>query len=370
MTPASPKPAFHPEPRSNDVPALKLALANQLVYSIGKDPASAQPQDWLHAAILTVRERLVERWMATTRAQYAQDVKRVYYLSMEFLMGRTFSNALLALELHDNLKQALQELGQDLDLLAEQEPDAALGNGGLGRLAACFLDSMATLGVAGFGYGIRYDYGMFKQQIVDGRQVETPDYWLSSGNAWEFPRPEVQYQVGFGGSVTQDGERYHWQAAEVVQAMAYDSIVPGYATQATNTLRLWSAKASAEMNLAAFNQGNYMQAVEEKNHSENVSRVLYPDDSSLAGRELRLRQEYFFCSASMQDLVRRFLMTHTDWNQFANKVAIHLNDTHPTLAVPELLRILLDEYHLPWPQAWQITQNTFSYTNHTLMQEA
>jgi glycogen phosphorylase len=365
---------FHYDHLSSDVASLKMALANQLIYHIGKDPGTAKAQDWLHAATLTVRDRLVERWMDTTRAQYTQDVKRVYYLSMEFLIGRTFSNALLALGLHDNLKQALHELGVDINLLAELEPDAALGNGGLGRLAACFLDSMATLGVAGFGYGIRYDYGMFKQQIIDGRQVESPDYWLASGNAWEFPRPEVQYKVGFGGHVEQhseqQGEQRRWHPAQVVQAMAYDSIVPGYATKATNTLRLWSARASEEIDLAAFNQGNYMSAVEQKNHSENVSRVLYPDDSTLAGRELRLRQEYFFCCASMQDLVRRYLSTHSDWDKFASKVAIHLNDTHPTLAVPELLRILLDDYHLAWHQAWEITQQTFSYTNHTLMQEA
>jgi starch phosphorylase len=383
---------------ATDVASLKRALANNLIYRIGKDPHAAQPHDWLQAAALTVREHMVEPWMANTRSHYAADVKRVYYLSMEFLMGRTFGNALLALDLQKNLSAALAELGQDLDLLAELEPDAALGNGGLGRLAACFLDSMATLGVAGFGYGIRYDYGMFKQQIVDGRQVESPDYWLRLGNAWEFARPEVTYPIRFGGHVEprqagQDGTAESgatkgtsvgtsvdasvdtsvgvlWHAAEEVQAMAYDSIVPGYGGQHTNTLRLWSARASEEIDLAVFNSGAYLAAVEQKNHSENVSRVLYPDDSTDSGRELRLKQEYFFCSASMQDLLRRHLASHADFSTLADKVAIHLNDTHPTLAVPELLRLLIDEYHVPWQAAWPMAQQIFSYTNHTLMQEA
>ncbi len=359
---------------ANDVPALKRAIANKLMYQVGKDPISARPEDWLQAAAFTVRDHLVERWMATTRAQYAQDVKRVYYLSMEFLMGRAFGNALLATELLGPIRQALSELDVDVDGLIELEPDAALGNGGLGRLAACFLDSMATLGVPGFGYGIRYDYGMFRQLIQDGRQVETPDYWLKNGNPWEFPRPEVTYRVRFGGRLEEQGSGaatvVRWLDTDDVLAMAYDTIVPGYGTQATNTLRLWSAKATEEMNLKAFNQGNYFGAVEGKNHSENVSRVLYPDDSTLSGRELRLRQEYFFVSASVQDLVRRYLRTHASFERLADKVSIHLNDTHPVLAIPELMRILLDEHRLPWAQAWALCQKVFSYTNHTLMHEA
>ncbi|MES2934554.1 MAG: glycogen/starch/alpha-glucan phosphorylase [Pseudomonadota bacterium] len=354
----------------NDAATLKRAIANKLVYSIGKDVVTARPLDWLNATTYAVRDRLVERWMSTTRAQYGQDAKRVYYLSMEFLIGRTFINALLALGVYDVVKQALQELDVDLEAIAELEPDAALGNGGLGRLAACFLDSMATLGVAGFGYGIRYEYGMFKQQIVDGNQVETPDYWLTGGNSWEFARPEVQYLVRFGGRIEQHGEVIQWIDTDDVHAMAYDTIIPGYATKATNTLRLWSAKASTEINLSAFNQGNYMGAVEQKNHSENVSRVLYPDDSTPSGRELRLRQEYFFVSASLQDLMRRFLSAHNDFDQLPSKVAIHLNDTHPVLAIPELLRILLDTHGLKWAKAWGLVQQVFSYTNHTLMQEA
>ncbi|WP_219211656.1 glycogen/starch/alpha-glucan phosphorylase [Variovorax boronicumulans] len=359
----------HPD---RDVAAFKRAVANKLIYAVGKDPVAASPDDWLNATALAVRDQLVERWMATTRASYAQDVKRVYYLSMEFLIGRTFTNALLALELQDIVKQALTDFGVDLAALAEREPDAALGNGGLGRLAACFLDSMATLGVPGFGYGIRYEYGMFRQKIVDGQQVETPDYWLTRGNPWEFQRPEVTYRVRFGGHVQKrdGGSAADWVDTHDVLAVAYDTIIPGYGTQATNTLRLWSARATEEIDLSAFNRGNYMQAVESKNHSENVSRVLYPDDSTASGRELRLHQEYFFVSASVQDLLRRYLRTHTTFDQLPDKVSIHLNDTHPVLAVPELMRLLLDEHGLDWDTAWGHTQKVFSYTNHTLMHEA
>ncbi|MCU4121649.1 glycogen/starch/alpha-glucan phosphorylase [Variovorax sp. N23] len=362
----------HPD---RDVAAFKRAVANKLIYAVGKDPVAASPDDWLNATALAVRDQLVERWMATTRASYAQDLKRVYYLSMEFLIGRTFTNALLALELQDIVKQALADFGVDIAALAEREPDAALGNGGLGRLAACFLDSMATLGVPGFGYGIRYEYGMFRQKIVDGQQVETPDYWLTRGNPWEFQRPEVTYRVRFGGHVqrredaTASGAA-DWVDTHDVLAVAYDTIIPGYGTQATNTLRLWSARATEEIDLSAFNRGNYMQAVESKNHSENVSRVLYPDDSTASGRELRLHQEYFFVSASVQDLLRRYLRTHTTFDALPDKVSIHLNDTHPVLAVPELMRLLLDEHGLDWDSAWAHTQKVFSYTNHTLMHEA
>jgi starch phosphorylase len=355
---------------ARDVPAFKRAISTKLMYQVGKDPVSARPEDWLHAVCYTVRDHLVERWMKTTRAQYAQDVKRVYYLSAEFLIGRTFSNALLALDLMPTIEQALRELDVDPAKLLDLEPDAALGNGGLGRLAACFLDSMATLGVPGFGYGIRYDYGMFRQQIVDGRQVEAPDYWLAHGNPWEFQRPEVTYRVRFGGHIEATGDTVRWVGTDDVLAMAYDTIIPGYGTEATNTLRLWSAKATEEMNLKAFNQGNYFGAVEGKNHSENVSRVLYPDDSTPSGRELRLRQEYFFCSASLQDVVRRYLRTHTGFDALPDKVSIHLNDTHPVLAIPELMRILVDDHQVPWAKAWTLSQKVFSYTNHTLMHEA
>ena len=353
-----------------DLESLKRLIANKLMFSVGKDPQSASPQDWLNAAAYAVRDQLVERWMKTTRAQYAQDSKRVYYLSMEFLVGRTFGNAMLALGLRARVEQALLDFGVDMAAISELEPDAALGNGGLGRLAACFLDSMATLNIPGFGYGIRYDYGMFRQTIVDGRQVEVPDYWLTQGNPWEFPRPEVVYRVQFGGHVEQLDGKSHWISAHDVQAMAYDTIIPGYDTQATNTLRLWSAKATHEIDLGAFNRGNYFTAVESKNHSENVSRVLYPDDSTPAGRELRLHQEYFFVSASVQDLLRRYCKTHEDFSQLPFKLSIHLNDTHPVLAIPELMRLLLDDHALPWDRAWSLCQGVFSYTNHTLMHEA
>lgn len=367
---ASASVTFEFDAPGRDLESLKRSIANKLMFVVGKDPEAARPEDWLHAAAYAVRDQLVERWMTTTRAQYAQDAKRVYYLSMEFLIGRTFSNAMLAVGLRERVKHALADFGVDIDAVTELEPDAALGNGGLGRLAACFLDSMATLNIPGFGYGIRYDYGMFKQTIVDGRQVEVPDYWLTHGNPWEFPRPEVNYRVQFGGHVVKVGDAYQWVDSHDVQAMAYDTIIPGYATKATNTLRLWSAKATQEIDLGAFNRGNYFAAVETKNHSENVSRVLYPDDSTASGKELRLHQEYFFCSASVQDLLRRYLRTHDNFENLPNKVSIHLNDTHPVLAIPELMRLLLDEHHLSWADAWRLCQGVFSYTNHTLMHEA
>ena len=368
---ATPTPVdFQFDAPGRDHESLKRAIANKLMFTVGKDPQAARPEDWLHAAAFAVRDQLVDRWMKTTRAQYAQDAKRVYYMSMEFLIGRTFGNAMVALGLRDRVKLALLDFGVDMDAITELEPDAALGNGGLGRLAACFLDSMATLNIPGFGYGIRYDYGMFRQTIVNGNQVEAPDYWLTHGNPWEFPRPEVTHRVQFGGRVVKEGTVYKWVDSHDVQAMAYDTIIPGYDTLATNTLRLWSARATEEIDLSAFNRGNYFAAVETKNHSENVSRVLYPDDSTPSGRELRLHQEYFFCSASVQDLLRRYLSRHSGFAQLPEKVSIHLNDTHPVLAIPELMRLLLDVHHLPWDTAWRLCQGVFSYTNHTLMHEA
>ncbi len=361
---------FHFDSPGRDLESLKRSIANKLMFTVGKDPKTSRPEDWLHAAAYAVRDLMVERWMKTTRAQYAQDSKRVYYMSMEFLIGRSFGNALIALGLRERVKHALRDFGVDMDAITELEPDAALGNGGLGRLAACFLDSMATLNIAGYGYGIRYDYGMFRQTIVDGSQVEVPDYWLTHGNPWEFPRPEVTFRVQFGGRIVKVGDGYQWKDSHDVLAMAYDTVIPGYDTAATNTLRLWSAKATEEMDLIAFNRGNYFEAVETKNHSENVSRVLYPDDSTPSGRELRLHQEYFFCSASVQDLLRRFLSSHDDFSKLPEKVSIHLNDTHPVLAIPELMRLLLDVHHLPWAEAWRLCQGVFSYTNHTLMHEA
>lgn len=356
---------------ASDVEALKRSISNNLRYRSAKIPLTATRGDWLLAAELAVRNRLVERWMRTARTYYEQNSKMVYYLSMEFLIGRTFHNALQALDISEDMKKALQDLAVDMEEISNHEPDAALGNGGLGRLAACFLDSMATLNLPNMGYGLRYEYGMFKQEIIDGYQVETPDYWLlTRGNPWEFPRPEVQFHVRYGGHIRQEGGRARWVDTHSVLAMAYDTIIPGYGTECATTLRLWSAKAASEINLADFNQGNYASAVEAKNMSENITRVLYPDDSTPHGRELRLRQEYFFVSASVQDMVRRHQLNHSSFDNLAESISIHLNDTHPVLAVPELMRVLVDEQGLRWDHAWSLTQRIFSYTNHTLMSEA
>ncbi len=362
---------FHFDPvNRNDPESLRHYVANRLLYSVGKDPITATQSDWYTALAQVARDRLVERWMETTRKQYDQKVKRVYYLSMEFLVGRALTNSLMSIGLYDDLAKTLAESGLDLDECREQEPDPGLGNGGLGRLAACFLDSMATVGLPSFGYGIRYDYGMFAQHIHNGYQVEQPDDWLKNGNPWEFPRPQVTFPIHFGGVVQHDPDGPRWVETEQVLAMAYDMIVPGHGTKAVNTLRLWHAKASQSLDLSMFNQGDYMQAVSSKNQSENVTRVLYPDDSSHQGRELRLRQEYFFVSASLQDILRRYMHNHARFNELHEQVAIHLNDTHPAIAVPELMRLLVDVHRLPWEDAWSQCTRVFSYTNHTLMPEA
>ncbi len=361
---------FEHTPPGNLADALRTAIADKLMFSVGKSPDVAHNKDWFNATFLAVRDQMVKNWMQTTRAQYSQDSRRVYYLSMEFLMGRALSNALISLDLYEPVKAALEEMGVSLEEIIGSEPDAALGNGGLGRLAACFLDSMAGLGIPGMGYGIRYNYGMFKQNIIDGQQVETPDYWLSALNVQEFPREEVHYRVRFGGKLEFRADQPTWIDAQEIRAVAYDYIIPGYQNGVANTLRLWSARASREINLGKFNQGDYFAAVEEKNLSENVSRVLYPDDSTYHGKELRLRQEYFFVSASLQDIVRRYFMNHETLDQLPEKVAIHLNDTHPVLAIPELIRILVDDYQLSLEAAWAQAKRVFSYTNHTLMSEA
>ncbi|HHC3936537.1 TPA: glycogen phosphorylase [Klebsiella pneumoniae] len=352
------------------VEALKHSIAYKLMFIIGKDPAIANKHEWLNATLFAVRDRMVERWLRSNRAQLSQEVRQVYYLSMEFLIGRTPSNALLSLGIYDDVSSALAEMGLDLEELIDEENDPGLGNGGLGRLAACFLDSLAALGLPGRGYGIRYDYGMFKQNIVDGRQKESPDYWLEYGNPWEFERHNTRYKVRFGGRIQQEGKKTRWIETEEIIAEAYDQIIPGFDTDATNTLRLWSAQASSEINLGKFNQGDYFAAVEDKNHSENVSRVLYPDDSTYSGRELRLRQEYFLVSATVQDILSRHYMLHKTYDNLADKIAIHLNDTHPVLSIPELMRLLIDEHKFSWDEAFEVTCQVFSYTNHTLMSEA
>lgn len=352
------------------VEALKHSIAYKLMFVVGKDPSIANQHDWLNATLFAVRDRMVERWLRSTRAQFSQDVRQVYYLSMEFLLGRTLSNALMAMGVYDETKQALDEMGLDLEELIDEEIDPGLGNGGLGRLAACFLDSMATLALPARGYGIRYEYGMFKQNIVNGQQAESPDNWLEYGNAWEFVRHNTRYRVRFGGRIQQEGNRARWLETEEVLALAFDQIIPGFDTDATNTLRLWSARASSEINLGKFNQGDYFAAVEDKNHSENVSRVLYPDDSTYSGRELRLRQEYFLVSATVQDILHHHWQTHHTLENLAEKIAIHLNDTHPVLSIPELMRLLIDDHKFTWEKAWSIVVQVFSYTNHTLMSEA
>jgi len=355
--------------------AIQTSLANHLIYSNSKYHINATTRDWFQTTAYTVRDRLVERWMETMQSYYEHDAKRIYYLSLEFLVGRTLSNAILNMEMDEQCKAALFEFGQELEAVVEIEADAALGNGGLGRLAACFLDSMATLDLPCYGYGIRYEYGMFRQSIENGVQVEHPDNWLRYGNPWEFPRPELLYPVKFYGRVVEykneDGLlRHHWVDTDDVMAMAYDTPVPGYGGKTVNNMRLWAAKSSRDFELSYFNQGNYIQAVADKNESENLSKVLYPDDSTEMGRELRLRQQYFFVSASMQDMLHRYKKKHNGWEALPDKISVQLNDTHPSIAVAEMMRLLLDIHHLSWDEAWGLTTRIFSYTNHTLMPEA
>ncbi len=349
--------------------ALKQSIAYKLMFTIGKDPSIATPHDWLNATLFAVRDRMVERWLRAGRAQASQDARQVYYLSMEFLLGRTLSNALLSTGIYDEIRQALEDIGLDLSELLAEEDDPGLGNGGLGRLAACFLDSLATLSLPGRGYGIRYEYGMFCQKIVKGQQAESPDSWLEYGNPWEFVR-HTRYKVRFGGRVQQEGAKIRWLDTEEILACAYDQVIPGFDTDAASMLRLWAARASNEINLGKFDQGDYFAAMEDKNHSENVSRVLYPNDSTCSGRELRLRQEYFLVSATVQDILKRHWTVYRTFENLADKIAIHLNDTHPVLSIPELMRLLIDEHKYSWLQAWETAEKIFSYTNHTLMTEA
>jgi len=360
---------------SLDADSIRKALYNRLVYSIGKDPITATERDWFYSAAAVLREGMIERWMETMRSYYREDRKRVYYLSLEFLMGRSLMNGMHNLCCEKEFSTALAAMGLDLAAIREQEPDAALGNGGLGRLAACLLDSMATVGIAGYGYGIRYEYGMFFQRIEDGCQVESPENWLRYGNPWEFPRPEVLYQVKFHGRVVnyadeRGHQHFQWVDTDDVMAMAYDYPVPGYDTGTVNNMRLWAAKSTHDFDLKYFNEGNYIRAVEDKNASENLSKVLYPDDTTQMGRELRLKQQYFFVSATLQDLLYRYSKSGHPIDHLPEKVAIQLNDTHPSIGVAELMRILVDQHRLDWGRAWKITTRTFAYTNHTLMPEA
>ncbi len=360
---------------ANDAAGIKQSLMDHLLYSVGKDALLATSRDWFLAAAFTVRDRLIARWMETMRGYYDNDVKRVYYLSMEFLIGRALTNAMINLDIYEPFKEAVADLGYDLEELQSWEVEPALGNGGLGRLAACLIDSLATLAMPGFGYGIRYEFGMFTQHVEQGWQVESPENWLRYGNPWEFQRPGVIYPVRFGGRVVRyrDGEGrwcHQWIDAEEVMAMAFDIPVPGYGAQSVNNLRLWAAKSTREFNLRYFNQGNYIEAVRDKNDTENLSKVLYPSDSTISGKELRFRQEYFFVCASLQDIIARFRKGHSNFDLMPDYVAIQLNDTHPAMTVAELMRVLLDDYHLDWDRAWNITVKTCAYTNHTLMSEA
>jgi starch phosphorylase len=353
--------------------ATSADLDSRLRDEVGVAPEEAAPHDLMVAAALEARQGLSRRWVDTQARERAGRARRVYYLSMEFLIGRSLSNALAALDLTEPVATALRTRAgrlEELEDVLEQEADPGLGNGGLGRLAACFLDSMATIGLPSMGYGIRYEHGMFAQAIQDGRQVEYPDPWLADGMPWEFPRSAVDWRVGFGGRVEHDGRHARWRPAGEVLARAYDLVIPGHGTGHVSTLRLWRAAAPEQIDLAAFNSGDYARAAGVKNEYENISWVLYPNDSTPAGRELRLRQEYFFVSASLQDILARHLAEHGTLMTLATHVAVHLNDTHPAIGVAELMRLLCDEHGFIWADAWDITRQVFSYTNHTLMPEA
>jgi len=354
---------------------IKSAILVKLTLGIGKEASFATKHDWYKAAALTLRDRIVHRWLLSEKESYDAGRKRVYYLSLEFLIGRLFTDALNNMGLLPVFRAALEDLGVGLDELRKCEPDAALGNGGLGRLAACFMESMSTLAIPAYGYGIRYDFGLFKQIISKGWQKEYPDEWLSFGNPWELPRPEVVYHVHFGGQteVVDDAkghQRTVWHPGETVEAVAYDTPIVGWRGQHVNALRLWSARAPDPLRLDVFNTGDYVSASAEQARAEAICKFLYPNDESAAGRELRLRQEYFFVSASLQDLVKRHLESEGNLRGLANKAAVQMNDTHPSLAIAELMRILIDVHNMRWDAAWQITNATLSYTNHTLLPEA
>ncbi len=366
---------------SNLAEKIKESFLRHRTYSLARDEYTATQQDNFLALSLVVRDMMIEKWVKTQQTYYKNNVKRTYYLSLEFLMGRTLGNSLVNLGILDEAEKAMKDLGLDIEEIRNEEKDAGLGNGGLGRLAACFLDSMATLQLPCYGYGIRYDYGIFNQKISDGYQMEIPDNWLKDGNPWEIERPVDQFTIKFNGKVTtyKDSNgftKYLWEDSDDILAVPYDNPVPGYDNNTVNTLRLWTAKATDEFNLHEFNMGNYVEAVSEKNKWENISKVLYPNDVTESGKILRLQQQYFFVSASLQDIIRRFSKYNKDskgnikFADFHKKVAIQLNDTHPAVAIPELMRLLIDEYGLGWKEAWDITVKTFGYTNHTLLPEA
>ncbi|MBO9587449.1 glycogen/starch/alpha-glucan phosphorylase [Devosia sp.] len=364
-----------PEPRATTVEAIQAEILERLIYSVGKDPIVARPHDWLRATILAVRDRIMDRWMESSRETWRTSNKRVYYLSLEFLIGRLMRDAISNVGLMEPVQQALKNLNVDLGDLINLEPDAALGNGGLGRLAACFLESMSSVKIPAYGYGIRYVHGLFRQEMSEGWQVELPEDWLAHGNPWEFERRESAYEVGFGGHVEPitdaDGTvRHEWRPNEHLLAVAYDTPIVGWRGARVNTLRLWSAQPIDPILLDKFNSGDHIGALEESAKAGAITRVLYPADSTPAGQELRLRQEFFFSSASLQDIVRRHLQQYGDLGSLPDKVAIQLNDTHPAISVAELMRILVDDNGIKWADAWKLTKGTFGYTNHTLLPEA
>ena len=365
-----------PSPGHLDVPGIIDTVAEKMMYEVAKDEHTATDLDVYHALAYAVRDRLMERWFQTQSEYYRTDSKRVYYLSMEFLPGRALVNNILNLGAHPAYARAVEKLGYHLTEIAEHEEDAGLGGGGLGRLAACFIDSASTLALPFFGYGIRYEYGIFRQRIKDGQQVEAPDNWLRHGNPWEIVRPDSLIPIQFyGRTITFRDDQGHvrtgWVDTEDVYAMAYDMPVVGYRNDTVNSLRLWSARSTREFDLATFNAGDYTRAVEDKTRTENISKVLYPPDDQLAGKELRLKQQYFFVSATLQDVIRRFKKRNDGhWDEFPDKVAIQLNDTHPAVAIPGLMRVLVDGECLDWDHAWEITQAVFGFTNHTILPEA
>lgn len=362
-------------PYPSNVQAIKENIIHHLMSFQGRDPERSGAQDVYKALAYTMRDLMVQKWISTQKTFYAKEKKRVYYLSLEFLIGRSLGNSVINLGIMQDVKQAVEELGFDIDEIREQEEDAALGNGGLGRLAACFMDSIATLKIPAYGYGIRYEYGLFFQELVNGYQVEGPDNWLQNGSPWEFERVLPVFKVKFFGNVStyqDESGRYRakWVNTKDVMARASDIMIPGYKNDHVINMRLWSAFSSRELDLTDFSKGDYIGAVESKVSSETISKVLYPPDHNYAGQELRLKQQYFFVAATFQDIMRRFKKKYSSFAMFTDNVAVQLNDTHPSIAIPELMRLLLDIEGLGWEEAWKITVNTFAFTNHTLMPEA
>ncbi|MBP7653535.1 glycogen/starch/alpha-glucan phosphorylase [Candidatus Dependentiae bacterium] len=358
-----------------DTDGLRLSITNHLHYTRAKEEFLATDYDKYLSLALAVRDRMVERWAKTQQAYYNKDAKRAYYLSLEFLLGRVILNNIINMNIIKETKYVIKNFGYDFKKIIEQESDAGLGNGGLGRLAACFLDSMATLGLPGYGYGIRYEFGIFNQHIINSQQVEEPEFWLQYGYPWEIERPEYSEPVNFFGEVVKykdefGNTKHKWQNTRQVTAIPYDIPIIGYGNNTVNTLRLWAARSSKQFDLKIFNHGDYVRAVEDKNYSENISRVLYPNDNIYEGKELRLKQQYFFVAATLKDIIRRYSKSYEDFDHFPEKVAIQLNDTHPSLAIPELMRIFIDEYNLPWDKSWELTTKTFGFTNHTVLPEA